>query len=341
MKKNLLYFLLLAGLGVAVYFLVINKSSGTLKESDKAFAVEDTASLGKIFIADMEGKKVVLERTNNGWTVNNKYPARTDYMNSLLSTLKRVTIGYPVPEAGRKTVITNMASENKKVELYDKSGKLIKSYIVGGPTLESNGTYMLMSGSEIPFVTDIPGFIGVLNTRYVTDEQVIRSTNIFNFKINDISGVMVNYTDEPDSTFTISVLRADSFSVVNGKGEEMTHPDKKRIREYLDHFGFVNAEAFLNDPHKKDSILLTKPWCSIIVTDRQHQPHVITIYHMPRNSTSEQFDSAGNELKYDVDRYYATINDGEDFVIIQQFHFGRLFKSYDYFRTSPKTGKTS
>lgn len=47
---------------------------------------------------------------------------------------------------------------------------------------------------------------------------------------------------------------------------------------------------------------------------------------MPRNSTSEQFDAKGNELQYDVDRYFATINDRKDFVILQQFHFGRLLK---------------
>src|SRR4030095_4963335 len=140
MNRNIIYFLLLLVLGIAVYFIMSQKSSGTLNKKEASFAVDDTAAIGKIFIADMKGAKVVLERKDNTWTVNGKYNARGDYMNSLLSTIKRVNIGYPVPEAARKTVITNMASENKKVEIFDKSGALMKSYFVGGPTLESNGT---------------------------------------------------------------------------------------------------------------------------------------------------------------------------------------------------------
>jgi hypothetical protein len=79
-----------------------------------------------------------------------------------------------------------MASNNKKVEIYDKNGAIMRSYLVGGPTLESNGTYMLMNQSKTPFVTNIPGFIGVLDTRYSTDEEEIRSRNIFSFRENDI-----------------------------------------------------------------------------------------------------------------------------------------------------------
>ena len=170
MNKNLLYLFILAILGTGVYFFVIRKPSSTLNEQEKDFAVDDTAAIGKIFIADMQGRKVVLERSKNSWMVNQIYEVRNDYISTLLSTIKRVNVSYPVPEAAVKTVATNMASLNKKVEIYDRNGGLMKSYIVGGPTLDSKGTYMLMNGSSHPFVTAIPGFQGVLDTRYVTDE---------------------------------------------------------------------------------------------------------------------------------------------------------------------------
>ena len=62
MNRNLIYLLILVVLGTAVYFFVIKKSAGTLNERDKSFAVEDTAAIGKIFIADMQGKKVMIKR---------------------------------------------------------------------------------------------------------------------------------------------------------------------------------------------------------------------------------------------------------------------------------------
>ncbi len=58
---------------------------------------------------------------------------------------------------------------------------------------------------------------------------------------------------------------------------------------------------------------------------------------MPANSTSEEFDAKGNKLKYDVDRYFASINGGSDFVIVQNFHFGRLLKGFNYFLSREKS----
>ena len=342
MSRTFIYLLVLAVLAVAVYFFVIKKSSGTLNENDKAFAVEDTASIGKIFIADMKGNQAVLERKNNGWMVNNKYEVRPDYSALLLSTIRNVSIGYPVPQAAQKTVITDMASNNKTIEISDKQGKLIKSYLVGGPTLESNGTYMLMTGSKTPFVTDIPGFMGVLNTRYVTDEADLRSRAIFHFRTNEINAIAMNYTEKPDSSFVISVLGPDSFEVRNGKNQVADQKllNKELIHQYLQFYEFINCEGYQNQLPGKDTILEKKPFCTITVVDRQQQPHTVACYYMPLSSTSEQFDKRGNPLTHDIDRYFALINNGQDLVIIQQFHFGKLFKSFNYFLSQKKV-KTS
>lgn len=339
MKRNLIYFIILVALGIAAYFFVINKPWGTLNTDETAFAVDDTAAIGKIFIADMQGKKVILERQKNFWIVNGKFPVRNDYMEMLLSTIKRVTINYPVPETAMNMVVKEMASHNKKVEIYDRNGKLMKSYIVGGPSLDALGTFMLMEKAKTPYVTAIPGFQGVLDTRYVTDEQVIRSLTIYNFKLNEIKEVSVTYTEQPDSSFTISVFGPDSFQLKNSKGEIHAEStvNKDRLHSYLNLFRFINAEAFVNDLPKKDTILGTKPFCIVTLTDRDTQQHITTCYHMPLQRDSPmQYDVKGNPLKYDDERYFATINNGQDFVIVQKFQFGKLFKSGNYFRHPQK-----
>ncbi|MGB3075577.1 MAG: hypothetical protein WBB36_09660, partial [Chitinophagales bacterium] len=242
-------------------------------------------------------------------------------------------VSYPVPEAAEKTVITALASSNKKVELYDKEGSLLKSYYVGGGTLNSEGTYFLMNGSDKPFVVSVPAFAGVLDSRFVTDEEVIRSTAVFRFRDNEISMITVEYFEKPDSSFSIKQLRADSFEVSNKNKGILAggQLNKERVQHYISLYSSIFCESFVNDLPKKDSILQTIPFCTVTVTDRQQQSQSATLYHMPRNSTSEQFDMKGNELKYDVDRYFATIHDNKDFVILQQFHFGRLLKSFSYF----------
>ncbi len=340
MNKTLIYFLLLLMLSAAVYFLVIRKSSSTLNEKEKSFAVEDTAAIYKIFIADMTGKKVVLLRTGNGWTVNDRFEVRADYMKSLLATIKKLNVSYPVPEAAEKTVITALASSNKKVEIYDRKGTMIKSYFVGGGTLDSEGTYFLMNGSQNPYVVSVPAFEGVLDTRYVTDEQVIRSTALFRLSGNEINMITVDYAGQPDSSFTIKVLGADSFEISNNNKGTLTtgNFNKEKVHNYLALYASVYCESYVNDLPKKDSILQTPSFCSIAVTDRRRQTQTVTCYHMPRNSTSEQFDAKGNELLYDADRFFATVHNDKDFVILQRFHFGRLLKSFAYF--SSKSSST-
>jgi hypothetical protein len=326
-------------LSLSVYFLIIKKSSGTLNEKEEAFAIDDTSAIGKIFIADMKGKSVVLQRSKDTWIVNNKYEVRNDIIKTLISTLKRVKVSYPVPHSAEKTVVTNLASNNKKVEIYDRNGELMKSYLVGGGTLDSRGTYMLMDGAKNTFVTAIPGFQGVLDTRYVTDEQVIRSTAIFRFRINEISSVSVKYADQPDSSFTITVLGPDSFALQNGSGLKANSKilNHERLQNYLRLFESINCEGYQNDLPKKDTILQTIPFCTVTANNRAGKKHEVVCYRMPANSTSEEFDAKGNKLKYDVDRYFASINGGSDFVIVQNFHFGRLLKGFNYFLSREKS----
>lgn len=337
MKRNQIYVLLLVILGIAVYVLVFRKPASTLNEAEKSFAVEDTAAIFRIFMADMEGRKVVLERENDGWMVNKKYEVRNDYMKSLLSTIKRLNVSHPVPEAAQKTVITALASTNKKVELYDQQGNLLKSYFVGGGTLNSTGTYFLMEGATQPYVVSVPAFEGVLDSRFVTDEETIRSTELFRFRINQISSVSVSYPDQPDSSFSIQVYNTDSFTVQNGNAVEMQQSklNKQRVQDYLSLYSAIYCESFVNNLSKRDSILQTHPFCTITLTDRQKNQYTVVCYRMPRNSTSEQYDAQGNELLFDTDRFYATINNGKDFVILQQFHFGRIMKNYHYFTIKP------
>ena len=44
-----------------------------------------------------------------------------------------------------------------------------------------------------------------------------------------------------------------------------------------------------------------------------------------------QFDYEGNPLKYELDKYFALVNNGQDFALIQHFVFGKLFIGGKFF----------
>lgn len=334
MKKNVWYLIVLIILVVAVYFFVFKSKMTTLNNKDNAFAVADTGSITKIFLANMSGKTITLKRGANHWTMNNTYAVRGDMIQILLSTIKDVAVRYPVADAAHNNVMKELSTTAIKVELYDKNNELIKSYYVGGPDPSQTSTYMIMPGSNNPYATNIPGFAGYLTTRYSMDTDAWRDRTIFSFEIPQINSISVNYNDErKDSSFELDVIRPDSFILKPLNGKPINKPIvKEKLFLYAMAYRQVNAEGFKNGEPKKDSLLHTVPFCTITVVDKSGNMHVAKCYHKRvTEETMKQFDENGQPVRFDEDHYYASINEDRDFVLIQQFHFDRIFKTYGYF----------
>ena len=333
MKNILILLLVLAALMVGAYFFVFRKANNTLPPDETAFSVKDTASVAKIFIADMSGNKVTLQRTDSDWIVNNMYPVRSDYINILLTTIHDISLRNPVATNAEPNVLKQMSAKNTKVEIYDKTNHLLKSYFVGGASLDSKGTYMMLTEARHPVITAIPGFEGTLDTRYATDMNDIRGRNIYSFRPYQLTSVTVNYAGKPDSSFTIFVVRPDSFRVQNlaGKILPAAMVEKNNVSGYLQLYRWVNCEGYVNNISKKDSILQTTPFCTITVTDRAMKSYQTILYHMPKNQTSQQYNSKGQELPYDIDHYFATINGGPGFCSVAAISFRKIVKNISLF----------
>ena len=170
-KKQSIIITALVVLATLTIYILLNKKKSTISDKLNDFAVEDTASIDKIFIAEKNGKKALLERTEKGWTVNGKYLARMDGINLLLYTFKRTQLKYPPGEKAKETIIRAIATEGKKVEIY-QNGKRTKIWYVGASNPDQMGTFMLLSDPdtdekyEEPAITYISGFEGFLNTRF-------------------------------------------------------------------------------------------------------------------------------------------------------------------------------
>jgi len=67
----------------------------------------------------------------------------------------------------------------------------------------------------------------------------------------------------------------------------------------------------------------------LTVENKKGEKKSIDIYYMPVNKRSKtQFDEKGNRMLYDIDRYYAIMNEGKDYILIQNYVFGKVLKTY-------------
>ncbi|MBL0309056.1 MAG: hypothetical protein IPP77_05070 [Bacteroidetes bacterium] len=151
MKKYLPYILLILALAGASAWFVYNKTSGTSEMKEDAFAVKDASDVSKIVLTDSDHKQILLTKVEGIWMVNNKFPAREELIQSLMDAVTRMTILSPVPYSAHDNVLRELMAKNVKAEIYVAGeSNPIKTYYVGGPTLDGKGTYLLLEKDGKP-----------------------------------------------------------------------------------------------------------------------------------------------------------------------------------------------
>lgn len=331
MKKNRLYLLIFIILFVIAAILYLGNSNVTLKKELRDFAVEDTASVSKIYLVNKNNQEVFLERKeNNLWWVNEKYPARKESIDLILKTLNRVRVRAPVSKSARENVITMLAGRNVKVEIY-KGNKLHKVFYVGGATQDQRGTYMLMEGSSAPFIGHIEGFSGYLSSRFFIDEELWRDPGIYRYRSDDIKSVTLLYYQKPEQSFKINRISDKDFNIEPlYEGKESEPFDTLAVRFYTTQFKNISWEFLASefDPVRKDSIVLTSALFTITVEDVTGKNTSVTSFLKPADGKE---DMEGNILEIDNERMFALLNDEEFFVIVQYHIFDKVIVDYDSF----------
>jgi len=205
MKRNRTAIILVIVLAAITVFLLLFKNhTNTLDKKFSNFAVDDTASITKVFMADKDNNTVTLKRLSPAnWIINDQYTASKDAMNMLLKTLMSIEVKEPVSKAGTNQVIKLLATNSTKVEIYQKVYRInlfdkIKlfphekntlTYYVGCATQNNMGTYMLIEGAKTPYITFIFGFNGFLTTRYSTLVKDWRDHTILNLKYKQVKSI--------------------------------------------------------------------------------------------------------------------------------------------------------
>ncbi|MGB2371003.1 MAG: hypothetical protein ACPH67_01590, partial [Flavobacteriales bacterium] len=141
MKKIFLLAILII---VSLTLFFLNKNDTTFSEELSDFAVEDTASIQKVFFADKHGNSVTVSRDSGTWLVDNKFEVRPEAIEYLLKTIKDIEVKHPVSNSLHDKVIKNLASSAVKVEIFtDNLDIAHKTYYVGGEAKDLIGSFML------------------------------------------------------------------------------------------------------------------------------------------------------------------------------------------------------
>lgn len=355
MKKNTLAIIITAALVVIAGILIWNnRYLSTIRDEAADFTVYDTASITKLFFADKRDNTVLLQRSGDGWLVNNEYPASQRLVNDMLYTLNRLRIRMPVSLRKSDNVITRMAGNNVKVEVYQIVPRInlfnkiklfnhearTKVFYVGDDTQDNNGTYVLKEGADKAYIVHLHGFRGFVSSRFSANPVDWRDHVVFNSKMADIQSVKLEIYNDPANSFEITENGRYQYEMKDLNGKTIEY-DTLRILNLMSSFSDIRFESFLSDvePSRRDSITNSPFQQRITVTTKDGKSRTITTFKLLSNADMYEYDHSELEeypeldkIIADPDHQYGLLSEGNEFVMIQKFVFGKILKPTEYYR---------
>ena len=350
-KKNYISIVIIAILVIIAGILIgNNRYLSSLRGEAFDYTVYDTASITKLFFADKSGHQVLLQRDGNRWLINNEYTANQSMINEMLYTLNRMRIKMPVSVKKSDNIVTRMASNNTKVEVYQVLPRInlfnkvkmfyhetrSKVFYIGDVTQDNQGTYVLKEGGDKVYVAHLPGLRGSLSPRFTANPVDWRSHRIFAEKMDNIASVKLEINGDLHNSFIINQLGRAQFTMDRLDGEPVEFSDNK-VLTLMMAFNDVRFEAFLDEvePARRDSIVSSPFQQRLTLTTKEGKDISVTTYRLMANSdvydySDEDLDNFENMIK-DPDHQYALLSEGNEFVLIQDFVFGKLLKPADYY----------
>ncbi len=326
MKKLLLPFLLIV-LAAVAFWLWRSNTGSTLTGPLSDFAVPDTASVDRIFIADKQGLTADLRRVNGRWTVNG-LPANQFNVGTLLKVFVRVEVRTPVAKSMEAMTLKLMASNAVKVEIYTGGDEPEKIWWLGHGTPDHFGVFALLEKpgtgrSDSPFVLGMSGFTGLINTRFHARQDEWRSTELaIHPDLNSITSVKVEHPMQDSAGYTITYGGDRNMAVLDEQGSPLPF-DSVIVMDVLLHMRDAHFEYFERTYPKarKDSIMASVPWHVLTITTKDGHSQRLPFW---KKKPYEGEKNADFELLIeDGDRMHSLLDDTA-LVVVQRYWFDRM-----------------
>lgn len=318
-KQQILIIALLVIIG-GYYFISSNFGESPRIER-RDFAIDKIETVDKIIITSKRPSSFELTKTDNGWFLDGKYPAKEESMKYILETLEKMEIKYPVSKNSTDRVLTDLTTIGVKVEVFDGS-KNIKTFYVGNNTPDEMGTYMMLKGAISPYAIHIPGFEGYLKTRFSSNPLLWRSKSVFNIDNKNIEWINMEYPNRKEDGYKI-VQNGDDVSLFDFNGKKQTIKSLV-VKQYLANFKNIEHEGFIAsyDPVQPEEIKTLPKMFNLTIKEKGKEPVVLKSYMKTELKSTE--DGKVYTKIVDRDRLYAT--DGDSFFLIQYFVFNPMLK---------------
>ena len=331
MSKTLVGLLLVTLLGAGLlYLLRADDSDGRLREyPERDFAVEREADIARVFVADLTGRTLDLERQGDGsWLVNDSVTASPTIMEQVTRTLKELRIDHVPPRATADAVREAMASNALKVEAFDPTGRKLTGLLIGHSAPRGAGSYMVVDGYDEVFAVRRGLLAGSVKPQFdIRDVRAWQTRAFIAYEPAAIRSVEVRYPREASESFRIlrqgETLTLEPLSDLARR--RAREPQRRRLESYLEAFTSVSLKLRAEDFRLRDSVSAMVPLAQIVIDAPPRRDTFELQPSLKRSGTTGLLDP-----DLPVEDYWVERN-GTDFVLAQVLLIDPLLRTYSSF----------
>jgi len=334
MNKNLIYLLILLGLGFLTYYFVFLDKTERYDTNEANFTVRDTADITIILMTNQKGDKIKFSRKKNSeWILNDSMEVIQQKVKDLMEAMHDQQPLQPVRLGSHDEVIRNMSANNTKVEIFTKKGNT-HTFYVSKITAPNNLTYMLTEGAERPYIVKLPLQNIFLGLKYSTDLKDWRSRKIMHAKADDIEMIDVTYKDSLQYSFQL-INEKGKTPVLTGNQISSNPLNINRVYSYLRLWDSLYCLGFEDRNRIKDTILNNGRELATVSMKSIGKPlQTLKLFFKPITKGTKGVLKVGNE-EYDFDVFIGFLNNRDMIVMTRNFAQIMLRSYPEFFEAEP------
>ncbi len=315
--------LLVLGLGVFIW----KQSDRNVQEDVGAayqYRVAELADIYQIEIDEPGQTLVVLEREKDYWTLNNKYRARPNAIQNLLAAISKIELQFIPQQAGVKTILDVLQKQGIHVKIFDRSGTLIKSFVIGGVTPDERGTFILLDGFDQPGVVSLPGFDGSLVPMFRIPLLDWRDRTVLGAEVDEINRISLEYPDRPQHSFKILRRENNIWEVgpLNAPIGQGLVQNRGAIEAYLRAFKRLGAESIIENDDLMNHLKSRDPFVKVSLVNLAGRVQEASFYPVAVRPDAP--------VIAQIDRYHVLDQSGNIY-LVQHRVFREIFRSFEFF----------
>ncbi|MFK7952083.1 MAG: hypothetical protein AB8B73_04500 [Ekhidna sp.] len=276
MSKSLKYIVLIVVLLIANMWLFFADSWASDSKTTTYFNAEDMSSVSMIQFV-LENEVVKIERSEQGWTLNDEFKADDGFVTTLISVLQRVDVSRVVG-SWEQEILGSVEVE------FDFNSRYRFDFASNATRTKS---YFIDEG--VAKEVSVPGYRDNVVDLFDLHPDQWRDRLVFDGSWRTIQKVDVEYSNGTNS-FDISFN--DKFFLVNGESPQ----DSTKVIDYLNQFEYFQANEMISKGRfpEFDSLMNTQPLATIELDDiKSDVPTTLAIF-----------------LPLDGQRYHLIVKDG-------------------------------